>query len=86
MVVLGFFKHPKHFKWTKEEAESYLIFNFIFIGDTITDRTTTTILTNQKPVHRNKAKKARPDVTRVFGWRQRGHASLPHFCKCWTLR
>lgn len=39
-----------------KETEKYLIFNFIFIVDTITDRTTTTILTNQKPVHRNKMK------------------------------
>lgn len=62
--MLIFFKHPEHFKWTKEEAESYLIFNFIFIGDTITDRTTTTILTNQKPVHRDKMKKTCPDVNR----------------------
>lgn len=42
-----------------KEAESYLIFNFIFIGDTITDSTTTTILTSQKPVHRDRTKKAR---------------------------
>ena len=59
---MDFVNHPEHFKWTKEEAERYLTFNFIFIGETITDRTTTTILRNQKPVHRNKMKKTCQDV------------------------
>ena len=32
------FSNPKLLKQTKEETEKYLIFNFIFIVDTITDR------------------------------------------------